>query len=223
MSDPHAMQVGMSLKSVSVWVALQQSLKAIEAVGRFWATQLALEPTDVLLLLLMARTEQTPTTLGQVMGRRRQQVHRSLVRLEGAGLVEAATLTRRGKVAAWRLSAPGLTRLECLERRMQIWEEHLTGRVDTDTLLLGLRSTLGALVNRTMEGYLAGLYHPDELRRDPNLEFVREAAALRESLAELREQPSPTARRKATARQLAEEASQQDHEAASASWHRLFS
>ncbi|MDP1823179.1 MAG: hypothetical protein Q8L48_08060 [Archangium sp.] len=198
-------------------------MKAIEAVGRFWARQLALEPTDVLLLLLIARTEQTPTTLGHLTGRKRQQVHRSLVRLEDAGLVEAATYTRRGRVAAWRLNKSGIARLECLERRMHIWEEHLVGRVDVNTLLVELRSTLRALVNRTMEGYLAGLYHPDELRRDPNLEFVREAESLRTSLAHAREQPSPTALRKATARKLAEDAELQDLQAVSASWRARFS
>lgn len=213
----------MSLKSVSAWVALQQSLKAIEAVGRFWAHQLALEPTDVLLVLLIARTEQTPTTLGHMTGRKRQQVHRSLLRLEADGLVEAATFTRRGRVAAWRLTPSGVARLECLERRMGIWEEHLVGRVDVDALLGELRATLRSLVNRTMEGYFAGLYHPDELRRDPNLEFARESLTLRESIAEAREKASPTELRKATARKLAEDARREDLEALSDSWRGLFS
>ncbi|MDP1822503.1 MAG: hypothetical protein Q8L48_04655 [Archangium sp.] len=106
---------------------------------------------------------------------------------------------------------------------MHIWEEHLVGRVDVNTLLVELRSTLRALVNRTMEGYLAGLYHPDELRRDPNLEFAREAEALRASRSEAKEQPSLTALRKATARKLAEKADLQDLMAVSASWSARFS
>lgn len=222
MSDPHAMTTRMTLKSVAAWVAMQQSLKAIEAVGRFWATQLGLEQSDVLLMLLLGRRVQTPTTLGHVMGRRRQQVHRSLLRLEAQGLVTASEFTRRGKVAGWKLSSAGLLRLECLERRMGVWEEHLVERVDVEKLLGELRATLRSLVNRTMEGFFAGLYVPEELRRDPNLTFLKEAEALRESMAELRAQPSPTEQRKAAARKIAEDALKEEAEALSRDWTRLF-
>lgn len=213
----------MNLKSVRVWVAMQQSLRAIEAVGRFWAAQLGLEPSDVLLILLLGRTEQTPTTLGQLSGRKRQQVHRSLLRLEEQRLVEVSAFHRRGKVAAWRLSAEGLTHLECLERRMTIWEEHLVARVEVEPLLDALRASLRALVNRSMDGYLAGLYHPDELRRDPNLEFVHEAERLRQAAAAAEVGPSPATLRKELSQRLASDAAKADLAAVEASWRRLFS
>lgn len=213
----------MNLKSVRVWVAMQQSLRAIEAVGRFWAAQLGLEPSDVLLILLLGRTEQTPTTLGQLSGRKRQQVHRSLLRLEEQRLVEVSAFHRRGKVAAWRLSAEGLTHLECLERRMTIWEEHLVARVEVEPLLDALRASLRALVNRSMDGYLAGLYHPDELRRDPNLEFVQEAERLRQAAAAAEVGPSPATLRKELSQRLASDAAKADLAAVEASWRRLFS
>lgn len=207
------------LKSVSTWVALQQSLRAIEAVSRSWARELVLEPSDVLLLLLFSRTEQTPTTLAQLCGRSRQQVHRSLLRLESEGVVEVASFTRRGKIAAWRLSATGLTRLECIERRMAIWEQHLVGRVDVDVLLHELRGTLRALVNRMVDAYFSGLYRPEELRRDPNLEFAREAVALQESIVEARAR-RPAETRKELARKIAE---REDYETLEACWRQLAS
>lgn len=212
----------MSLKSVRAWVAMQQSLRAIEAVGRFWAGELELEPTDVLLILLMERTEQTPTTLGHLSGRKRQQVHRSLLRLEEQRLVEVASFRRRGKIAAWRLTEAGLLRLECLERRMKVWEEHLVGRVDVDVLLDELRATLRSLVNRSMDGYLAGLHQPEEHRRDPNLEFAREAEQLRLAAAQSAQGPSPAALRKEKSRQLAGEAREADLEILDARWRGLF-
>lgn len=212
----------MGKKCVSMWVALQQSLRAIEAVGRFWATQLGLEPTDVLLILLVGRAARTPTVLGNMTGRTRQQVHRSLLRLEALGLVEADGFSRRGRVAAWRLSPPGLLRLDCLERRMAIWEQHLSPRVEIDALIEDLRVTLRALVNRSMEGYFEGLYVPDELRRDPNLEFMHEAMKLRESDAHADANPSPTTQRKEAARRHAEAAEMEDEEAARAAWQNLW-
>lgn len=212
----------MNLKSVRAWVALQQSLRAIEAVGRFWARELKLEPTDVLIILLMGRGEETPTTLGHRTGRWRQQVHRSLLRLEEQGLVEPGTLSRRGKVESWRLSESGLLRLECLERRMAVWEEQLSKTVEVDVLISELRGTLRALVNRTVEGYLAGLYRPNEHGRDPNFEFLKEAERLRRDDVEAGSRRASAVARKAKSRRLAQEAAVQDEEELKARWMALF-
>lgn len=206
---------------MAAWVALQQSMRAVDSVERFWARELRLEPTDVLLFLLISRGEQTPTELGNRTGRSRQQVHRSLVRLEGAGFV-TASLGRRGLVSGWRLTPAGLLRLECLERRMAIWEKQLSTLVDVDALIEQLRWMLRTLINRSVEGYFEGLFLPYEFRVDPNLEFVAEAAKLRASDAERKSQPSPTEARKEAGRELAAQAEKEDEEASRDAWINLW-
>lgn len=131
-----------------------------------------------------------------------------MLRLEALKIVEADRFTRRGKVAAWRLTAIGLASFEALQRRMQLWEQMLTPNVDIEVLLHQLRATLRSLTNRSVEGYFAGLYSPDELQRDPKLEFLKEAIRLDDS----RPQPGedPGAERRRIAAELAAQAEKED-------------
>jgi len=210
----------MTTKSISTWVALNQSLRAIEAVSHCWAQHLELEPGDILLILILAEGEGTPTTLGHRVGRWRQQVHRALERLEQKGIVEAAHLSRRGKVAAWKLAPKGRLTLTAIQRRMEIWEALLVDRVNTDVLINELRATLRTLVNRTMEGYFAGIYSPDELRRDPKLEFLKEKLALQAASPEPGELPGTKRRRLAA--ELAAQAEREDLESTHEAWRSLW-
>jgi hypothetical protein len=210
----------MTNKAISTWVALIQALRAIEAVSHSWAQHLELEPGDILLILLLAEGEGTPTTLGHRVGRWRQQVHRSLERLEQKGIVEAAQFSRRGKVLSWKLAPKGCLSLAGIRRRMEIWEGLLVGRVNTDVLTSELHATLRTLVNRTMEGYFAGLYAPDELQRDPKLEFLKEKLALREAAPEPGELPGTQRRRFAA--ELAAQAEREDLESLHEAWQSLW-
>ncbi|MFT3712184.1 MAG: MarR family winged helix-turn-helix transcriptional regulator [Archangium sp.] len=209
-------------KLMRSWVAMQQALRAVDSVNRFWAKSLGLNPEDVLLLMLLAREEHTLTSLGIATGRVRQQVHRSLFRLERRHVVEAASFARRGRVSHWRLTQYGGRMVRCLERRMELWERELEGRVNVETLVHEMRGVLQTLVNRKLDGYFAGLYLPHEVGTDPNLEFLREAMELREEFSVLEERASPVESRKELARQHVEATDLAEGNESAAAWERLW-
>ncbi|MBL8911744.1 MAG: winged helix-turn-helix transcriptional regulator [Archangium sp.] len=199
-----------------------QALRAVESVNRFWAKSLGLNPEDILLLLMLAKEEHTATSLSIATGRQRQQTHRSLLRFESVHLIEVAAFAQRGRVSHWRLTTHGRRIVACLERRMEIWEQHLDGRVDVDVLVDQLRAVLRTLVNRRMEGYFAGLYLPREMQNDPNLEFVQEAHVLKEENVRLATLPSPREAREELGRQHAEAVERDAAERSLAAYRRLW-
>jgi len=155
----------MNSTGVRAWVAMQQGMRAMDAVARLWGRQVSLGPAEVMLVLMLAEGgARSGSELATLSGRTRQQVQRSLETLEKRELVCAATLSPLGKVQGWRLTERGEKKLERLNRRIALWEQLVATRVELSQVIEVHHRLVSALIGRPLDdGARAGPAHP---RRD---------------------------------------------------------
>jgi DNA-binding MarR family transcriptional regulator len=223
----------MNSTGVQAWVAMQQGMRAMDAVARLWGRQVSLSPVEVMLVLMLAEGGvRSGSELATLSGRTRQQVQRSLEALEKRELVCAATHSPLGKVQGWRLTARGEKKLERLNRRIALWEQLVATRVELGQVIEVNQRLVSALIGRPLdEGLVQGLRIPAEMVDDWNLVFFREALAAMEDAVPVASEPldlepnstqDPKSERQARARERVREAEQADRQSVHDHWRSLW-
>lgn len=159
-------------------MAAKQALTAIDQVTRGWGRELGLDESGVMVLMLMGERGELPEwELAKLCGRKRQQVHRSLKRMERRELLRPAERSRKGRATRWTFTDRGIELWRCLERAVAAWEATLAWRYDVGELRKTLESIAELAVNRPgADGW--GLLVPNELRLDPIRTRAEEAGLL---------------------------------------------
>ncbi len=140
------------------------------------------------MMLLAQRGRDPECNLALRTGRARQQVHRSLRRMQRRELVMPVETSARGRVQGWALTERGWTMWGLLERSILAWEEELNRWLDVPELTRSLQRLVMIVVNRPGgDGWGRGLLIPHELRVDP----VRPRAEMVEGLLEPAVVPEP--------------------------------
>jgi len=223
----------MNSTGVQAWVAMQQGMRAMDAVARLWGRQVSLSPVEVMLVLMLAEGGvRSGSELATLSGRTRQQVQRSLEALEKRELVCAASHSPLGKVQGWRLTERGQRKLERLRRRIALWEQLVATRVELGQVIEVNQRLVSALIGRPLdEGLVQGLRIPAEMVDDWNLVFFREALAAMEDAVPVASEPldlepnstqDPKSERQARARERVLEAEQADRQSVHDHWRSLW-
>jgi len=223
----------MNSTGVQAWVAMQQGMRAMDAVARLWGRQVSLSPVEVMLVLMLAEGGvRSGSELATLSGRTRQQVQRSLEALEKRELVCAASHSPLGQVQGWRLTERGQRKLERLRRRIALWEQLVATRVELGQVIEVNQRLVSALIGRPLdEGLVQGLRIPAEMVDDWNLVFFREALAAMEDAVPVASEPldlepnstqDPKSERQARARERVLEAEQADRQSVHDHWRSLW-
>lgn len=155
---------------MNTWISVRQALVALDITMRAWGRELGLDGSEVMVLLLIGQLNERRRSASEIAwlsGRSRQNVQRSLARLERRGIILPAAVSGRG-TEAWSLTEVGIqlgARLHC---RQVALESILDARFELADIALSLQLIVQTLVNRpTASGWARGLLIPHEARKDP--------------------------------------------------------